>query len=170
MNTIVPPQLGQTAGSFAITSLEELQQTSFAMAEQARRSLEILTRDLELRVYGAEPFLIAVRKLATTSRVARVRILVREIDGAIRDDHRLIELARRLSSFIEIRCLSEAHRTLNEAMLIADQQGYIHRLAGDLPAGSADFRNPLQARELLRVFDDAWAHGERDPNLRRLHI
>lgn len=164
------PQLGVDRDAIKTHRLDQLGDLSAQLAGQARRSLEIVSRDLDPRVYDQAPFLVAIRRLATSARQARIRVLVREVEPAVKPDHRLIELARRLSSFIEIRRLGDDDREFNEAFLLVDQIGFLRRPTGDGFEAEGSFHDPLRTRELLRAFDDLWSRARADANLRRLHI
>ncbi len=163
-------RLGQDPEQFPIHTLEELQAVTRDLLSQARLNVDIMTRDLDRRIYDDDDCLAAIRAIAVRHRKARIRILARELDTPIRHDHRLIELARRLSSFIEIRRLGEDHKDYNEAFLLADGTGVIHRSQANRFEGWASYHQPLKARELQKMFDEAWAQAIVDPNMRRLHI
>ena len=163
-------RLGHDADQFPIRTLEELRAVSQDLLEQARLTVDVMTRDLDRRIYDDDDCLAALRAIAVRHRKARIRILARELDTAIRHDHRLIELARRLSSFIEIRRLGEDHKDYNEAFLLADGTGVIYRGQANRFEGWASYHQPLKARELQKMFDEAWEQAIVDPNMRRLHI
>jgi hypothetical protein len=162
--------LGQTTGKLRVDSSDKIRDLSLAMVSQARRLLDICSRHLDPLLYDNPPFVDAVKRLALASRMSRVRIIVLDPGPLVSRGHRLIELAGHLSSFIEIRCPGPDHRDFNEAMLIADETGFIHRLMADRFEGAASFDDPPEALELLRKFDEIWERGEPDPNFRRLYV
>lgn len=153
-----------------IADLGALQSATRELLAQARLSVEILSPDLEQRLYDDAEILSSLRALVVGQRRARIRVLARELDAAVRGDHRLIALARRLSSYIEIRRLSEEDLLLNEAFLIVDREAFIRRPAGDRPEGELHTHAPLLARELSKRFDELWERAILDPNLRRPHL
>jgi len=154
----------------AVRDLEQLRDLSERLARQARRSIDLVSRDLEPRIYDQNGFIDAVRALATRGRGVRIRLLVHSVEAVVAADHRLLELSRRLSSFIEIRKLGEEDGNFNEAFLIADGSGYIHRPQSDRVEGEACLYDRLRARELVRIFTELWDRSASDPNVRRLHI
>lgn len=145
-------------------------ENAVAVARTATARLALLTRDLEPQVYGQEAFLDEVRRVATAGRYARVRILVQDSRRAVADGHKLVELARRLSSYVEIRKPHPEHRNVNEAFLIADEGALLYRKLADRYEGFADTHAPLEARMRLREFDDMWERAAPDSELRRLGI
>lgn len=136
----------------------------------AKRALRMLTYDLEPQIYGEPDFIEVVRGVATSGRFASVRVLVQDSARAVRDGHRLVELARRLPSFIEMRTPHADHRNLIEAYLVADERALLYRKQADRYEGFVDVDDPLQARRLVREFDQVWGRAAPDPELRRLGL
>lgn len=163
-------RLGEESTVYPLEHMEQVRAGSAALASQAQRSLAVMSRDLEARIYDQEPFLEAVKGLALSSRNARIRFLIHDSRYAVRHGHRLIELACGLSTFIAIRPLPEEGAALTEAFLVADERGVLHRPQGDRYQGTLSFNDPLQARDLLRCFDALWERSEPDSELRRLHL
>ena len=97
-------------------------------------------------------------------------MLLKDAEPLIKYGHRLIELSRRLSSMIGIRTIHPHYREYNEAYMVFDERGIIKRRYADRYEGIANFNDPIQARELLTLFNEIWNISEPDPNLRRLHI
>ncbi len=162
--------LGEDSETFDISTLEELRDASLAMAQQCHRSLEIISRQLDPRVYDNEAFSNALRQLALQSQYARIRILVLEPAALVSRGHRLLELAGRMSSFFEIRVPGVEHQGCNEACLIADAVGAIHMPIADRYEGRLDFNNHQLAGELRRRFEEIWDKAQPDPNLRKMKL
>lgn len=162
--------IGGDSAVHRIEGLEEAQGAHWRMAEQARRSMCLLSRDLDARLFDQRPFLDAVRALATSSRYARCRVLVQDPAPAVQRDHRLLETARMLSSFVEIRRMHSDYKDFNEAFLTVDERAYYYRSRTDRHEGEVCFNGPMRARDLNRLFDEIWQVSEVDPQFRRLHI
>jgi hypothetical protein len=163
-------RLGEDHEALAIEGLEDNIAVVDAMASQARRTFDLFTRDLEPRLYDREPFYQALRQLATSSRNAEVRVLIMDSDRIVKQGHRLINLGRRLSTYIKFRRVAEDYREIPYSFLVADVRGYLYRSLAIEYRGEADFHNPYRAKELAREFEDIWQHSQPDPNLRQLHI
>lgn len=153
-----------------LQSRHENTAAALELAQQAKRTLAILTQDLEPALYNTREFAEAVQQLALRSRYSKIRILVMDPTRAIHDGHRLIELARKLSSFIQIRRLGEDDRQIMEAWLISDETGLLFRPIAERYEGFYDYNDPAQAREKLRGFNEVWERAQIDPELKRLHI
>jgi hypothetical protein len=140
------------------------------MAAQARRELCLFTRDLDKAVYDQAGFLDGVKALALRSGMSRVRILLQDHGPVLAQGHRLIELARRLSSSVEIRTPPQEWSDHAENFLLADEIAYLHHQEAGNYAATADFFAPLATQRLLRRFDEVWEASQVDSELRRLHL
>lgn len=140
------------------------------LAELASRKLAIFTHDLEPGVLDDPDFLERVKQLALGSRFARVNILLLDPTRAVKEGNRLLDLSRRLSSFIEIRQPHKDYRDLQEAFIIADEKGLLHRRIGPRPEGFVDTNEPMLAREKLKLFDNIWQRSHAHSDTRRLGI
>ncbi|MGH8282897.1 MAG: hypothetical protein ACRESE_03530 [Gammaproteobacteria bacterium] len=138
------------------------------LVSEARMSLAMFTRDLEPAVYNTAEFAAAVRQLALRSRYSRIRIVAIDPTAAIKAGHRLIELGRRLSSFIEFRRPSADHAKLPESFLVVDAIGLLYRPLAMRNEGFTDPHNPHEAGARLRLFDEIWEQAEPEPEFRRL--
>ncbi|HEX7029497.1 MAG TPA: hypothetical protein VF254_02785 [Gammaproteobacteria bacterium] len=140
------------------------------IARLARRQLSIFSRDLEPQAFDTAEFLDAVKNLALSGSKASVRILLIDATRATKDGHRLVELARRLSSFVEIRKPHRDYLDMAEAFMIADERGLLYRALATRWEGVVDPDDPLQARERLKLFNDIWQRSHSDPETRQLRI
>jgi hypothetical protein len=164
------PILGQTHGEHRISRADEARAAALALARQARRTLRIFSRDLDGRLYSNEAFRSAVSELARASRYSGLSILVQDPARAVRDGHRLIDLAQALSSHIGVRRVAPDWQEEPGACLLADETGVLWRPNGEGYEGSVDFAAGPRARELRQWFDTVWEHSEPDPEFRRLGI
>ncbi len=157
-----------SAGYRVLATSADNRQAAAVLAAGAHRTLAIFTRDMERVIYDTVEFVAAVRQLALRSRFSRIRIAVIDPLPAIKDGHRLIELGRRLSSFIEFRRPAAEAATLAAAFLIADESGLLYRPLAGRYEGYMDTDNPHAARIYLRAFEAIWELAEPEPEFRRL--
>lgn len=144
--------------------------TALAMLHTTHRSVHIFSRRLDGRLYDTREFAETVARLASRQPRVRFRILLQEIEPLIKYGHRLIELARRLTSAIEIRAVHPDYRHYNEAFMVFDERRIIHRTLADRYEGIANDNDPDLARKLVSFFTEVWEVSQVDPNLRRLHL
>jgi hypothetical protein len=162
--------LGRSPGVVEVATSREGRLAATALAGQARRSIEIVTRALDPALYDDADFVEAVKRLATTSRQARIRVLVQDPLPAVRRGHRLLGLAARLPSFLSLRVPARQHRDYNRAFLVADATGCLDRELADRFEGAVRFADPGRCRALLRDFEDMWEVSEAHPDLRQMRL
>ena len=163
-------QLGRDKGRIAISGKEEFRLASLSLAQQARRQLDIFTHDLDVPLFDQKTFLDALKDLVTTSRHARIRILLQDNNRAQKEGHRLIELARRLTSAIEIRRPYDDYLEYPDNFMVVDRTGFVHRELYTQYEGEAEFHDPAAADEWSKLFSEIWERSEQDTDLRRLYL
>ena len=164
------PQLGETDELFHLHTEEDHLIHAAGMLRQARRDMALFTYDLDPAVYDQTAFLEAFKALALRSRHSRLRILLQDNTLVLQRGHRLLELAQRLPSVIEIRRPHEDFRDHPENFLLVDDSGYLHKRGLEGYSGIACYHNRHRVNRLLAVFDEAWEHGTPDRELSRLHL
>jgi hypothetical protein len=136
-----------------------------------RHELAILTHDLDPALLDVAPVLEAIQRIALSGRRARIRVLVREPRKATTHGHRLIALAQRLPSAIELRVPQE-DRDLDDvsACLLNDRHGYLHRPLAARSEGTGSTCAPGPHRQLLAHFDEVWERALPATELRALAL
>ena len=162
--------LGEPSEPIELGTREDNRAAALELVRQARRSLELMSRDLDPHVYDNPAFVDAIKAFVLNSRRARVRILIRDVSHIVKDGHRLVELCYRLPSYLAIRTLAREHENYNSAFLIADGVGTLYRTHADRFEGSVNFDDKGSAEDLLNLFDEMWEHADAHPDLRRLSL
>jgi len=162
--------LGESTERVAVDTSDAVRAATVAMLRQARRRVDIVSRHLDPPVYDDAECVAALREFALRTPRARARILVLDPAPVVSRGHRLLELVRRLTSFLEMRIPAEEHSTYNSAFLVVDGRGVLFRVLSDRYDGVACFNDPAQANELGRAMDEMWEVAGPDPNLRALKI
>ncbi|MCK7576496.1 MAG: hypothetical protein MZV65_11765 [Chromatiales bacterium] len=140
------------------------------IAAQARRELLIHDPRLDPGLYDQAPFLQAVKRLALARPGLCVRALLSDPRAAAQGGHRLIELARRLTSRIAIQRLADEDQGSLDAMIIVDTTGYVRRRLTDGMEAIADYDDSPTARRWRLEFEERWERSSADTELRRLLI
>ena len=166
-NAFVP---GESDELITLESSDDSRSIAVKMINNCRRSLDIITRDLDPCIYNTGEMTDAVKKLALRSRYSRIRILIKQPKSVITHGHRFVDLSQRLSSFFEIRAIDEAHKNYNSSMLIVDDYGYILRPHADRFAGTACFNDRGTVSGLTKEFDALWEQAHEIPDFRALAI
>ncbi|MCW8962323.1 MAG: hypothetical protein OQL16_00910 [Gammaproteobacteria bacterium] len=140
------------------------------MIAQASRSIRIFTRNLDPVIYDRESILDACKRLALRSRYSRVEILAFDTQSIIHKGHRLVELARTLSSSIEIRRPEKQYEKHLHAFITFDETAYIYRTYADRYDGIANYNDPRETREHEKLFKQIWARSHVDAEFRSMRI
>lgn len=162
--------LGASAGVLTLDTRDAVAAVSLQLVRQARRTLAIVSRHLDPLLYDNDEFYTAVKDLARSHRLACVRIFIIDPRPLVSGGHRLLGLAERLSSTVSIRTPAPEHKQFNEAFLLADNVGYVHRQFSDRYEAEADFAGPRRAHALADRLTELWERGLPDPNFRRLQL
>jgi hypothetical protein len=163
-------KLGESDTEIELERRADVQHATDLMITQVCHSLDIHSRDLDAPLYNRSDFLDKVARVCTSNHLFRMRVLCTNPTTAVIRGHRLIELSRKHSSAIEIRQVHQDYWHYNEAFLIADNCGFIHRPLSDRYEGVANFNAPVIAQRRLNYFNEVWERSEPHPDLRRLHI
>jgi hypothetical protein len=163
-------KLAATNRKLKIESRNELRMISQHLADQARQSLRIYTRDFDPDIYDSEAFLEVISRLVRRSKYSIIQILILDSDRAVKNGHGLIYLHQKLDTYIKIRKVDAQHKDYPSAFLIADECGVIFRQFGDRFEAEVNYNDVLLAANLLKLFTETWEMSAPDPQLRRLHI
>jgi hypothetical protein len=162
--------LGVDSGRLRLARSQEIAGVSAHLAAQARRELLIHDPRLEPAIYDQTPFLQAVKQLALARPGLCVRVLLSDPRAAAQDGHRLIELARRLTSRIAIQRVADEDQGVLDALLIVDATGYVRRRLVDGMEAIADYDDSPAARRWRLEFEERWERSSTDTELRQLFI
>lgn len=153
------------------TTREELIDVTQTLLVGARHSICVLVRELHPQLLDDTACLVELRRLAISGRGASIRILAQDLTRALEDGTRLLELAQRLSSIIELRRpIEQVDLEYPSAFMCVDTQGYLFRpLEHDMLA-TGSTHAPGRHAELMRLFEAVWERSEAWPELRPLGI
>jgi hypothetical protein len=164
-----PAAPAEDAGTRSIlTTLEEVREAVVKVAATARRNLAIYTPDLEPQLYDQHAFLEVIKRLVLGRSYARVRVLISEPARTIREGNRFLAMARRLTTYIDLRNVHADLRNNASAFLIADDHALVYRLQATRWDGMADLNDTAVARKYRGFFDEVWHASEPEPEVRQM--
>jgi hypothetical protein len=138
----------------------EFAQRIIEMARSARQEIIICSHDLDRRIYGDPALIDVLRRFLLEHRRGRLRALVTDPRAAMRGAHRMVELARVLSSRIEFRQPESRTSTATGDYVVVDQRRLLLRPDRDDLEARYYADAPALAREQLHGFEQQWQHGE----------
>lgn len=139
-----------------LTSLEEVRAATNAVAGLGQRLISIFTPDMEPALYDQPAFLELIKRFVLGHSFAKVRVLVRDHSRVATSSNRFIGMARRLTSYLEIRQLAAQYRDITAAYCIADDRAIVYRLRADRWEGISALNSPPITRQYLMEFDACW--------------
>ncbi|MCX7057712.1 MAG: hypothetical protein WCH32_14010 [Pseudomonadota bacterium] len=153
-SNVLMPRL--TAPRTVLSTVEEARIAATTVASSAQRVLTILTHSLESEIYEYPPFIAAVKRFVLGPRFAKVRVLVVNPGRIMYGRHEFIAIARKLTSYIEIRNAQAPFREIPSTYMIADDHSTLYRLQSARWDGLCELRNEAVARLYLDHFDAGW--------------
>lgn len=162
--------LGEHDQDIELSTSEDNLKAAVSLFSQARKSIYIYTHKLDPKIFNQSACIDALKNFVLQNKDARIHILIRNPDSTLRSGHRLISLARHLSSYIEIRVIHEDYAGAQDAFLLADQRAMLQLLEGDRYDGICNFNNPRLSTELSHRFTEVWNHSEEIAEFRQIII
>ena len=163
-------RLGKMDSRFAMATREENARAALALISDVKNTVDIFTPDLEPHIYDQTDFLERLTMPPLGKPRANVRILVKDSQRAVKNGHRLIELTRKLSSYMEIRRVHRDFADYDEAFMLVDNCGVMRRRVPARFTGTICFNDTNEVTRLKKIFDEIWDRSDPDPELRRLNI
>lgn len=159
------------ANLFLLEDAEAFSHHAEQLIEQSDRDLAILSQALDPLIYDQENLADRISQLARSNPRARIRILVKDTRPLVERGHKLLTLARRLSSKVEIRKLLTEPENDSHAYLIGDRNLLLYKHDDRDYQGFANYQAGPEAQKFLEEFNFLWdRHSEVPVDLRTLRI
>ena len=163
-------KLDVTGTRSILTTLDEYRAAVAELATRAQRSLSIYTPDLEPLLYDQDSFLEPMKRLVLARSHARLRVLISDPARVSREANRFMQMARRLTSYIDLRNVSPEYRNNPCSFIIADDKAIAYRQQSSRWDGIVEFNDVALVRRYLAYFDEVWAGSMIQPELRATAI
>ncbi len=120
-------RLDLTGTRSILSNLEEYRAAVAEIATRANRTLSIYTTDLEPLIYDHDLFLEPVKRLVLARSHARLRVLISNPGRVSREGNRFMMMARRLTSYIDLRNVAPEYRSNPCSFIVADDKAIAYR-------------------------------------------
>ncbi|RKZ87929.1 MAG: hypothetical protein DRQ39_03330 [Gammaproteobacteria bacterium] len=151
-------------------SREHVRELALELAQQARREICFFGNTIDHVLFDDVSFIDCLSEFARRNNKTAVKFLIHSSQTNIQTGHRIIPLAQRLTSSIDIRTTAKQHQNLVQMFMLVDTNGYLYCQNYQRYQGRACFYDPAQVRSLKHTFDDMWNHSLLDSSMRRLHL
>ena len=137
-----------------------LRETIAALLEQAQHEILVFGPDLDGYYFNTARVADALGRFIARHRENRARILVEHRQQVIRDNARLIALARRFADAVQLRRVSEDHTGSNELFIVVDSRTCLYQQDADRIDRPIAMQQLREAALLARRFRTIWELGE----------
>jgi len=159
-------KLNVTGTRSLLSTLDEYRAAVSEITTSARRTLSIYTPDLEPQLYDQDCFIDPIKRLVLARGHARVRVLISDPARAVREGNRFMQMARRLTSYIDLRNVAPDYRSNPCAFIIADDKAIAYRQQASRWEGIVEFNDAHVVSRYLEYFNNVWAGSLIQPELR----
>lgn len=163
-------RLDVTGTRSILSTLDEYRAAVAELATRANRTLSIYTPDLEPQLYDQDCFLDPLKRLVLARSHARLRVLISDPARAAREGNRFMQMARRLTSYIDLRNVAPEYRSNPCSFIVADDKAIVYRQQCSRWDGISEFNDKEIVRRYLSYFDEVWAGSQIQPELRATAI
>lgn len=162
--------LGEDAIRLHLDSASDIQRHIIAMGGQLRRRLLIFSPTLTHSIYDSEELSQAITRGTFDNPHLSVQILIGNPRACVGRFHRLIDLAQKLSTYVEIRQPPEFYQSLHHDYFLVDKTGYVFREHADRFTATVDYNAPRTVDSHARQFSTIWQSSTRVQEFLRLYI
>ena len=161
---------GNTEQDIHFTDLNGARDAANAITQQALKTIQIFTPDLEATIYDNEEFSKNLLAMVRGNRHAQIQILAFETTSATSRGHALLRLAHELTSTIEIRIPAEEYQEGRFSFILVDKKSFIFRPDSKTYNGIMNYDCKYRSQKLSEIFTLAWENSVADTQTRRIFI
>ncbi len=152
-------ELGVSETALHTTDRTESGHIVLQLVSQARRHVALVAPRFEHPVFMSEALYTALSHLPAAHPRNAIRLLVEDEDFFLAKNTRLTHLCRRFNTYVNAHRIPEHQQPFGELVVVVDDVGYAHQPVIDKPVLNACFNDRARCRQLLRRFDEMWAHS-----------
>lgn len=159
-----------TENHFKINSLSELKSASSGLFSEATQIIQLFTKDLDPRILNDREIELRLTQFVKRSRVSKMQILIYDESLMRGQDHRLVSLAQRFTSYVELRVVPKDYHENYFGFYLVDNKQMIYR--SNIERYEAEYAKlPYSlVKEKSKWFDSVWQMSSPASFLRALHL
>ncbi|MCP5423453.1 MAG: hypothetical protein H6970_00065 [Gammaproteobacteria bacterium] len=166
--------MNQDNQPLSLAGPEDARQALLALLEGVRRSLHLYTPYVDPRLYDDAQVLDTLRSRIVSQPRLRFCLLLPPAAEWRRECPRLVNLAERLSSSMELRTPApdepRERKEFGQSICLADEAGLLYLLDPRRLVGSFTPQRVAASREMMNFFQGVWEKSQADPELRNLRL
>ncbi len=153
-----------------IDSLSQLKQITCDSFSSASRMIQIYSHNLDTRILNNREIEKSLIRLIKRTRAARIQILIYTEQSLIGIDHRLVALAQRFTSYVEIRVVPRDNHENIFGFYMIDRKCLIYRSNVERYDAEKSHLPYSRVKEKSILFDSVWQSSTPASFLRSLHL
>jgi len=135
------------------------------MFRQAGHTLYIRAPRLDFPFFNSKDLLPSITDLIRGDQRNHLYFLIDDDTHFLNTNSRVIELARKFSSYVSVHKLPEEYADTAEVYIVADQDCYLRMASQHTYPATVASGMPARARQLEYRFKQLWEKSERIPEL-----
>lgn len=159
-------------GVIRLKDAEGFIETSRDLLHPVIRSIKIVTTDFEREWFGQTDVIDALKRAVITNHRVTLQILVADPTKAIKTQHPMLPLIRKLSR-IEARVIQEEileKQPMKQTFCLVDRSRLIVRQSFDQFIGFAHFDDKHSVKNFTELFDQYWRFSNTHSDLRHVYL
>lgn len=153
-----------------VTTRAERREQIYALFDSAERQISVFATMLDGYTFNSARIEQCLVQFVTGHRGNRVNFLVENERQVIQYNERLINTARRFSSYIHFRHLKAERDNATISFIVIDDKHYLFQRDYSNPESTITFNKRKEARNYQKQFDDIWCASPPMPGLRTLGL
>lgn len=145
----------------AVKSPEMLDEALRQLCFETRHTLLVRAPRLDFPFFRTTELLESVTPLITGGRRNRFQILVDDAQHFMSSNARVIDLARKFSSYVKVRKLPPEYAESEEIYLLSDNQSFLYMNSANSFPARMGRNSPGRVRHLDNSFEKLWERSER---------
>jgi len=139
-----------------LTTREDVRNAIATLLEHAQRNVVVFGPVLDGYYFNTNRVADALGRFISQHHENRARFLIENGQQVVRDNARLIAMAKRFGDAIHIRAVGDDHVGLHELFIVADSGSYLYQENLDRLEGVAAYEASRDATPMARRFDGMW--------------
>lgn len=155
-----------------LSELSDFQHHSVALLASARRSVQILSPQLDPLIFShSEIASELVALLRRAGRHCQIQILISDKEPLLAQDHRLERLYQRLRPAMELRQLTKRYSIKKLSFIVVDGKRLLLQHETQSYRGFVEQEGQVKARQLLEEYENCWQrHSAEIDELKQYYI
>jgi len=147
-------------------ALNESRTALLTLLADTSRHVDIVSPNLEPLLFSDPDVLAALAALARRGRHTRIRILIEQLDPVLFEGHKMLALAKRLTTAMSVRVLNSHPEWKRETVVLCDSTAGLLVIPEN--KRTQVFSNRADAKRWSETFERLWFAAEESPELRQL--